>query len=502
MQGTYDELSQREGFLNYTTTESNESTDKVVVPIPNSNQKSDEASQGAKTDTIMELTRRTGDLKVYYYYIRNVMPLLWVGFVVVTALVAFAENFPFVWLNWWTQAGGQKLSLYLPVYAVLALMASILSILSIWVVFLNLMPQAAIRLHQILLNSVIHAPLSFFASTDTGVTLNRFAQDMSLVDLPLPIALLTVFGSLFSCIAKVALISTGSSYMALTIPFTLIAIYLIQDVYLKTSRQLRYLDLENKSPLYSHFIETLDGLATIRAFGWEHKAKETQNRKLDHSQRPYYMLLCVQRWLNLVLNLMVTALAVIVMALAVNLKSTTTAGLLGLALNNILGFNDSISTLVTSWTSLETSLGAIARVKTFAETTPSEDKPGDVCEPPSEWPARGSIEINCVSATYGTSVSALNGISMSIAPGQKIGICGRTGRLEFFQMFSSEQWLTLMQWQKLPTPHPSAPPPSLLRIHHHRRPRHQHYLPPSPPPTTHRHPTRIVHPSRHRERQR
>jgi ABC-type multidrug transport system fused ATPase/permease subunit len=444
MQGTYQELSQREGFLNYATTESNESTDKVVVPDPNNSQKSNESSQAAKTETIMELTRRTGDLKVYSYYIRNARPLLWAGFVVVTASVAFAENFPFVWLNWWTQAGGQKLSLYLPVYAALALMASILSILSIWVVFLNLMPQAAIRLHQILLNSVIHAPLSFFASTDTGVTLNRFAQDMSLVDLPLPIALLTVFGSLFSCIAKVALISTGSSYMALTIPFTLIAIYFIQDVYLKTSRQLRYLDLENKSPLYSHFIETLDGLATIRAFGWEHKAKETQNRNLDHSQRPYYMLLCVQRWLNLVLNLMVTALAVIVMALAVNLKSTTTAGLLGLALNNVLGFNDSISTLVTSWTSLETSFGAIARVKTFAETTPSEDKPGEICEPPAEWPARGSIEINYVSATYGISVSALNGVSMSIAPGQKIGICGRTGRSEAFEMFSSKQWLTLI----------------------------------------------------------
>jgi hypothetical protein len=142
------------------------------------------------------------------------------------------------------------------------------------------------------------------------------------------------------------------------------------------------------------------------------------------------MLLCVQRWLNLVLDLMVTALAVIVVALAVNLKSTTAAGLLGIALNNVFGFNKSISTLVTSWTSLETSLGAVARVKTFAEMTPSENKPGENCEPPSEWPASGSIEINCVSATYGTSAPALDEISMSIAPGQKIGICGRTGRSE------------------------------------------------------------------------
>lgn len=31
---------------------------------------------------------------------------------------------------------------------------------------------------------------------------------------------------------------------------------------------MRILDLEAKSPLYSHFIESLSGLVTIRAFGW------------------------------------------------------------------------------------------------------------------------------------------------------------------------------------------------------------------------------------------
>jgi ATP-binding cassette subfamily C (CFTR/MRP) protein 1 len=60
------------------------------------------------------------------------------------------------------------------------------------------------------------------------------------------------------------------------------------------------------------------------------------------------MLLCVQRWLNLVLDLVVTALAVIVVALAVNLRSTTSAGLLGIALNNFLSFNKSLSSVVST----------------------------------------------------------------------------------------------------------------------------------------------------------
>ncbi|KAK0112722.1 hypothetical protein ONS95_014458 [Cadophora gregata] len=426
MQGTYRELSNMKEFAAYAT-ELVELSTESGPPAPEYPSNSNEASEVIETDKMMDLTRRTGDLKIYKYYIRNVEPVVWIGFVITTALVAFAENFPVVWLNWWVQAGGKHLSLYLPVYAALALLATTSSMLSIWVMFMNLMPRAAIRLHHILLQTVMNAPPSFFAKTDSGVVLNRFSQDMSLVDLQLPIAAITVLGSLFGCIAQIALISTGSSYMALTIPFTLLAIYCIQNVYLKTSRQLRYLDLENKSPLFTHFMETLDGLATIRAFGWETKAKQTLDSHLDHSQKPYYMLLCIQRWLNLVLDLLVTALAVIVIALAVNLKSTTAAGLLGLSLNNILGFNKSLSKLVTSWTSLETSLGAVARVKTFAETTESEEKPGESLEPPAGWPSTGSMDIDDVTATYGSNILALDGITMSIKAGEKIGVCGRTG---------------------------------------------------------------------------
>lgn len=140
------------------------------------------------------------------------------------------------------------------------------------------------------------------------------------------------------------------------------------------------------------------------------------------------MSLCVQRWLNLVLDLMVAALAVIVVTLAVQLRSTTSAGLLGIALNNVLGFNKSLSSLITSWTELETSLGAIARIKTFTQFTASEDKPGENQELPENWSETGAIQISNVSATYGNSMCAFDDVSMSIKLGQKIGICGRTGR--------------------------------------------------------------------------
>lgn len=117
--------------------------------------------------------------------------------------------------------------------------------------------------------------------------------------------------------------------MATVIPVVLLVLYVVQNVYLKTSRQLRFLDLEAKSPLYSHLLETLNGLTTIRAFGWQRYEVEQNVDLLDRSQRPYYMLSCVQRWLALVMDLLVAGIAVVLMALAVNLRGVTSGGLLG-----------------------------------------------------------------------------------------------------------------------------------------------------------------------------
>ncbi|KAJ6139789.1 ABC transporter integral membrane type 1 [Penicillium samsonianum] len=375
----------------------------------------------------MDRTRQIGDLSVYFYYARTVGPVLCGVFLVGHVLLAFAENFPQVWLSKWTTAGGEQLPLYLSVYAVLALAASLLTIWCIWVVFLKLMPKSAIRLHWLLLDTTMKAPLSFFSATDNGVTLNRFSQDMTLVDLALPIALMSSAESFFGCIATIGLIATGSPFMATTIPITLIVLYFLQKIYLKTSRQLRYLDLESRSPLYSHFAEVLEGLPTIRAFGWQDASSKILTQHLDRSQTPYYMLLCAQRWLNLVLDIVVMALATVVVTLAVMLRSSTDSSLLGVALNNILGFNQMLSYFITSWTTLETSLGAIARVKSFVETTPSENKLGTAAELPTSWPDRGDIDIQGLSLRYPDGTLALDNISMHICPGEKIGICGRTG---------------------------------------------------------------------------
>lgn len=149
---------------------------------------------------------------------------------------------------------------------------------------------------------------------------------------------------------------------------------------------------------------------------------------LDDSQKPYYMLFCIQRWLHLVLDLVVAGLVVVLMVMVVKLRTRLNAGFVGLALLNVMNFNFSLAEVIKQWTAVETSIGAIARLRDFDATTPSEIKPQEDVDPPPEWPTSGKIEIKSFSASYREdSELVIKGVSLDIQAGEKVGICGRSG---------------------------------------------------------------------------
>lgn len=224
---------------------------------------------------------------------------------------------------------------------------------------------------------------------------------------------------LFICIATAGLVASGSGYMTITVPFLLIVIIVLQKFYLRTSRQLRLLDLESRSPLYSHFMETITGLATIQAFQWQERFRRKNLQLLDASQRPYYLLYCIQRWLTLVLNLIVAAEAVVLVGLVIKLRGSVSVGVIGISLNNILcgssfpnsdsqlllimvqiAFSNSLSSLTSGWTQLEISLGSISRIRDFVTNVKPEDDAKTKVQPPAQWPSHGLIEFRQMTAQY------------------------------------------------------------------------------------------------------
>jgi ABC-type multidrug transport system fused ATPase/permease subunit len=100
----------------------------------------------------------------------------------------------------------------------------------------------------------------------------------------------------------------------------------------------------------------------------------------------------------LVLGLVIMALVGALTTLAVQLHTNT--GFTGASLVTLMGFGQNITYLVVTYTKLETSLGAIARLKKFTEKVEREDKEEETLEPSQTWPGRGIIDLRNVSASY------------------------------------------------------------------------------------------------------
>ncbi|OQE42091.1 hypothetical protein PENCOP_c004G02534 [Penicillium coprophilum] len=404
----------------------------------------DKAALISKANKADDLRRAAGDSAVYAYYLRYVGWTNTLVFVFFVTMNVFSSTYSQIWLKRWADRGGGQKALYVSVYFFLAICNTVGNGGYVWAILILISPSTARRLHYVVLKTVMMATPQFLVTVDIGSILNRFSQDMTLIESDLPVGILITVSNLFSSIANAALIATGSTYMAISVPFLIISLFLLQHFYLKTSRQLRLLDLESRSPVYSHLHDTVEGLSTIQAFGWEADFQIANSKLLDATQRTYYMLHCIQRWLTLVLDLIVAAEAVIVVSLAVSLRHTTSVGLLGVSLNSILAFNGSLSSFISGWTQLEISLGSILRVKDFELQVPREISTGRV-EVSIDWPSRGAIEISDMTAQYCPGVAVLSNVSLKILPGQKIGIYGRTGSGKSSLLSSLLGMLTLIR---------------------------------------------------------
>ncbi|AEO59860.1 hypothetical protein MYCTH_2308466 [Thermothelomyces thermophilus ATCC 42464] len=401
--------------------------DRVVAPAPLSNFTKLNAQPQIRQEAKADLVRKTGDLGLYWYYFRFVGLFNLALLAGCTASYSFFITLPQQWLKLWTESSGQNQVFYVLGFILLSLLSWTSTNGTMWSAVIRIAPHSGLIIHQHLLTIVSNAPLSFFSNNDNGSILARFTQDMQLIDKQLPSALANLGNQIFKLLAQVLLLCIAQRRLALSLPVCGSLVWIIQKVYLRTSRQLRFLELESRAAVLSSFLESVEGLETIRSFGWLSEITDQNNKRLEDSQRPEYLLMCLQRWLNLVLDMIAATVAIGIIAAAVALRGQIQAGQVGVALNIMLVANTTLLRLIESWTSLEVSLGAIARLQALETTTPSEFDKNAIFEPPRGWPTRGQVEFKGVTAVYNAEAVALRGVTLTINAGQKITICGRTG---------------------------------------------------------------------------
>ncbi|XP_077177738.1 ATP-binding cassette sub-family C member 8 isoform X3 [Paroedura picta] len=304
--------------------------------------------------------------------------------------------------------------------------------------------KVAKKLHSYLLNKIILTPMRFFETTPLGSILNRFSADCNTIDQHIPATLECLSRSTLLCLSALAVISYVTPVFLIALVPLAVICYFIQKYFRVASRDLQQLDDSTQLPLLSHFSETVEGLTTIRAFRYETRFKQKLLEYTDSNNIASLFLTAANRWLEVRMEY-IGACVVLIAAVASitnSLYNHLSSGLVGLGLTYALMVSNYLNWMVRNLADMELQLGAVKRIngliKTEAENYDGLLSPAQI---PQNWPDQGEIQIQNLSVRYDSSLKpVLKHVNAHISPGQKIGICGRTGSgkssfsLAFFRM--------------------------------------------------------------------
>ncbi|XP_031425167.1 ATP-binding cassette sub-family C member 8-like [Clupea harengus] len=321
-------------------------------------------------------------------------------------------------------------SYYLLVFCILCCLCIVLCLVtSVAVEWTGL--RVATELHGNLLKAIILAPMRLFETTPLGNILNRFSADTNTIDQHIPTTLECLSRSALLCVSAIGVIAYITPVLLIALVPLGIICYFIQKYFRVASRDLQQLEESTQIPLLSHFSETVEGLTTIRAFRYEQRFKKKLLEYADGNNIASLFLTAANRWLEVRMEY-IGAFVVLIAAVASisqSLNSLLTAGQVGLALTYALMVSNYLNWMVRNLADMEVQLGCVKRISSLLQIEPECNQgvmtPAQV---PAKWPQYGEINIENLSVRYANGLKpVLKHVNAHIRPGQKVGICGRTG---------------------------------------------------------------------------
>ncbi|XP_069394999.1 ATP-binding cassette sub-family C member 2 [Paralichthys olivaceus] len=400
--------------------------------------KTESAGESKSGEKIIEKeTMETGQVKfsVYLQYMRAIGWVYSIAAVVCYALLSVTYVGQSLWLAEWTNDAVTYYNMTYPdsirdtrigVYACLGLVQGIFAFLAT-LLLANGSIAASRILHLRLLRNILRVPMVFFDTTPLGRVVNRFAKDIHTIDEAIPASVRSWIQCLLSVMSTLILIFVATPiFIAITIPLAVVY-YIIQRFYLNSSRQLRRLDSVSRSPIYSHFGETVMGLSVIRAYGHQERFLKKNEKVLDENLRSIYPWVVSNRWLAIRLEFLGNLVVFFSALLAVINRENLDSSLVGLSISSALNITQSLNWLVRMNTELETNIVAVERVSEYSVIENEAEWVNDN-RPPENWPEEGKLEFDNYMVRYRPGLDlVLHGVTCDIEGTEKIGIVGRTG---------------------------------------------------------------------------
>eukprot|EP00002_Diphylleia_rotans_P003775 TRINITY_DN1266_c0_g1_i1.p1 TRINITY_DN1266_c0_g1~~TRINITY_DN1266_c0_g1_i1.p1 ORF type:complete len:1203 (-),score=279.41 TRINITY_DN1266_c0_g1_i1:2308-5916(-) len=440
--GTYQRLMELDGQFaslvkTYGVSEQAQPQDQTAEETkPNQTQEAPaEVKKGADTagKKIIGIEERAvGEVNkdVYTTYFLSIGKTLAASIATVLILVQVSGISSNIWLSVWSEDEDNEdyeNSFYIGIYVLLGTLQSIFVFLSaIQLAWASIISSAT--LHDGMLNTILRAPMAFFDTTPLGRIINRFGKDQYTVDDSLPRIVQSYLNTFMFVMGIMFVIIFATPYFVVIIlPLSFLYRY-VQQYYLATSRELKRLESTTRSPIFSHFSETLQGASTIRAYQLEPKFVDESDKRLDFNQAAYYPNVASNRWLAMRLEFLGTIIVTCACLFAVMERDSIDAGTVGLSISYALSVTQTLNWMVRMSCELEANIVSVERIKEYSELKTEAAAIVPSNRPASSWPNQGTIQLRNLSLRYREGLDlVLNRISCSINAKEKIGICGRTG---------------------------------------------------------------------------
>ena len=180
---------------------------------------------------------------------------------------------------------------------------------------------------------------------------------------------------------------------------------------------VRRLESITRSPIYSHFSETINGVSTIRAYGVSGRFIRLSDDKVDANQVCYYPSAIANCWLAVRLEFLANCIIFFAALLAVISKGTLNGGAIGLSISYALNITLVLNVGVRMFAELENNVVAVERIDEYCQIESEADWYSS--NPPAdEWPEEGRVQFVEYGLRYREGLDlVLKGIDINVQKG-------------------------------------------------------------------------------------
>lgn len=281
------------------------------------------------------------------------------------------------------------------------------------------------------LKGTLARPIMWWDMNPTGRVLNRFSQDVDVMDKAVTTIFGVIIGALLYFISHTIVLTFSNPIAICLLPFVALLMEYFARHYRITVRELQRVYLVSISDVYQEMTDAILGGASVRAFNMKTEVLCRCLLNLQELNRAFFAKTVLGQWVSLRLGVIGLCVSISSQLYPVlqyyQIVAPKSAALVGFAITYSTELVDIIQQFIMNFSDMEMQLVSIERLKEYSEWDCQSDAPAAQQQLVASEAQQGLLLVD-VAVTYREGLKpALSGVTLTFAPRETVAIVGRTG---------------------------------------------------------------------------